>query len=324
MPAGNPTLLDLTRNSKANVRYLGNQFVRANPMLQLLPFDAAVTANRPDAILAYPYSRRKNMRIGQLRNPYEDYVEGFVEREEFVAYLKIMGDAFGIDRVFRDGDLTNWVEENVNELSLAVAALFNNLTINGDSTPTGSKEFDGLSKLLTGTVSEINGASVDLLAGRTDAQLLEALAVAKKYIKRIRALGLQPVILGNEDSVLRFETVATKLGFVSKDLAGFGADIPTFAGAALIDLGPVPSTDGSGASVIPTVTGLTDLFIVGFGLKGFHAISMTGDAAIQDYSNLNDRTPGVKRRVEAEFVAGVALKNTNAAVVLRDIRVAAA
>lgn len=306
--------------------------MRANPMLQLLPFDAAVTPGSPEQILAYPYSRQKNMRVGQLRNPYEDYVEGFVERVTEVSLLKIMGDSFGIDRVFAQADVSGFVELNVQEIALSTTALFNNLTVNGDSTPAGSKEFDGLSRILTGTTSEVSGATVDFSAGRTDVQLLESLAVLKKYINKVRARGLVPVILGNEDSVLRLETVATKLGFVQKAPASFGIDINRYAGAALIDLGPVPSTDGSGTSVIPTTSGsvtatdngLTDLYIVGFGLKGFHGTTLTGDAGVQYYSNLNDRTPGVKRRVEAELVAGVALKDTNAAFALRDIRIAAA
>lgn len=327
IPAGNPTLTDLVANAKAGVRYLGNQFVRANPMLQLLPFDAGVTPGSPEQILAYPYSRQKNMRVGQLRNPYEDYVEGFVERETAVSLLKIMGDAFGIDRVFAQADVSGFVELNVQEIALSTTALYNNLTVNGDSTAVGSKEFDGLSQILTGTTSEVNGAAlgaeVDFSAGRTDVQLLESLSILKRYINRLKALGLTPVILGNEDSVLRIETVATKLGFVQKTVDNFGADVTRFAGTALVDLGPVPSTDGSGTSVVPTVTGLTDLYIVGFGLKGFHGVTLTGDAGVQYYSNLNDRTPGVKRRVEAELVAGVALKNTKAATVLRDVRISA-
>lgn len=332
MPAGNPTLTDIVASADKTTRYLGNQFVRANPMLQLLPFDAAVTPGSPEQILAYPYSRQKNMRVGQLRNPYEDYVEGFVEREDMLARLKIMGDAFGIDRVFAQADVSGFVELNVQEIALSTTALFNNLTVNGDSTPTGSKEFDGLSKILTGTTSEIDGAAVDFSAGRTDVQMLESLAMVKRYINKVRARGLVPVIMGNEDSVLRFETVATKLGFLQKQASNFGADIAQYASANLIDLGPVPSTDGSGTSVIPTTSGsvtatdngLTDLYIVGFGLKGFHGVTLTGNAGVSYYSNLNDRTPGVKRRVECELVAGVALKDTQAAFVMRDIRIAAA
>lgn len=332
MPAGNVTLAELVANARADVRYLGNMFVRANPMLQLLPFAASVTPGEPDQILAYPYSRQKNMRVGQLRNPYEDYVEGFVERETAVSYLKIMGDAFGIDRVFAQADISGFVEMNLREIAVSTTTLYNNLTVNGDESPAGSKEFDGLSRLLNGTTSELDGGAIDLSPGRTDAQLLESLAVAKKYINRVKRRGLNPVILGNEDSVLRFETVATKLGYIQKQPSNFGGDISGFADTALIDLGPVPSTDGSGDSIIPTTSGsvtatdngLTDIYIVGFGLRGFHGITLTGDAGVQSYSNLRDRTPGVKRRQEAELVAGVCLKDTEAAFVFRDTRIAAA
>ena len=72
--------------------------------------------------------------------------------------------------------------------------------------------------------------------------------------------------------------------------------------------------------MIPTQEGKTAIYAVCLGLDGFHGISPQGDGVIQCY--LPDLSaPGAVKTGEVELVAGVALKNTMKAAVLKDIAI---
>ena len=78
--------------------------------------------------------------------------------------------------------------------------------------------------------------------------------------------------------------------------------------------------------IIPTSTptssaeGSTDIYAVTIGLDGFHGISPTGSKVISSFMpDLN--APGAVKNGEVELVAGVVLKNTNKAGVLRGIKI---
>ena len=72
-----------------------------------------------------------------------------------------------------------------------------------------------------------------------------------------------------------------------------------------------------------TKDGKTAIYAVSLGLDGFHGISPLGDGVINSYlPDLN--APGAVKTGEVELVAGVALKNTLKAAVLKDIAISAA
>jgi hypothetical protein len=74
--------------------------------------------------------------------------------------------------------------------------------------------------------------------------------------------------------------------------------------------------------VVATEGGKTAIYAVSLGLDGFHGISPMGDGVVQSYlPDLN--TPGAVKTGEVELVAGVVLKNTLKAAVLKDIAIAA-
>ena len=79
---------------------------------------------------------------------------------------------------------------------------------------------------------------------------------------------------------------------------------------------------GSNEDVVPTKAGdgTTSLYAVRFGLDGFHAISMAGQAPVTVFAP-DFKTAGAVKRGEVEMVAGVALKATKSAGVLRNIKV---
>ena len=75
--------------------------------------------------------------------------------------------------------------------------------------------------------------------------------------------------------------------------------------------------------VIPTTAGKTDIYAVRIGQDGFHGVSPTGTKIINSY--MPDLTlPGAVKEGEVELVAGVVLKNTRAAAVLRGVKIKAA
>ena len=72
--------------------------------------------------------------------------------------------------------------------------------------------------------------------------------------------------------------------------------------------------------IIPTEGGKTAIYAVCLGLDGFHGISPMGSGVITSYMpDLN--APGAVKTGEVELVAGVALKNTLKAAVLKDIAI---
>jgi hypothetical protein len=89
----------------------------------------------------------------------------------------------------------------------------------------------------------------------------------------------------------------------------------------MVDMGQY--FDGEKISdVIATDGGKTSIYAVSLGLDGFHGISPTGDGVIQSYlPDMN--APGAVKTGEVELVAGVALKNTLKAAVLKDIAITA-
>ena len=104
-----------------------------------------------------------------------------------------------------------------------------------------------------------------------------------------------------------------------------GRYVETYNGIPLMDAGKyyngtstVDVIDTSAASA--SAAGTTAIYAVSLGLDGFHGISPTGTSVIQSY--MPDLTaPGAVKTGEVEFVAGVALKNTLKAAVLKDIAI---
>ena len=101
--------------------------------------------------------------------------------------------------------------------------------------------------------------------------------------------------------------------------------VETYNGIPLMDAGKyyngtstVDVIDTSAAST--SAAGTTAIYAVSLGLDGFHGISPTGTSVIQSY--MPDLTaPGAVKTGEVELVAGVALKNTLKAAVLKGIAI---
>jgi hypothetical protein len=336
--AGQPTLDDVTAYSGLARLQLVERFQRSSFLFQQIPFFTGVTPNVQQGILAYTYARTKTQRGVAFRNYYEDYTPQVAEVDQVTVNLKPFGGSIEIDRVFADADalrnrgpeIATYLEFQNAELALAGVQKFHDSVINGNSA-IDLKSYDGLSKILTGTAMEINGRGLDLTTAG-DAQLTNFWNVQNallRQVNKVRSVGQLPVIICNEEAALLLSSMAARMNYRDTGVDAFGATVNRFAGAPIIDAGVRPGTAGtlvipttSGDTVTPSNNGLTDIYVVGLGLGGVHAVTLTGDRAFRIYTNLFDGEPGVTKRYEIELVTALVVKQERAAYVIRNVRVA--
>lgn len=335
---GRPTLAEVLarQSASASARYVATQLARVSPLFQILEFIDDVIPNGRSGRIVYPYRRRTARRVGQLRQYYTDYVaRQAIGEVDASSTLRPLGDAFETDRVFRMIE-DDWVEEQIGLMVPAIRNTFSDLAINGDP-GSNALEFEGLSSLLAGTSQEIDGTGMDFSAGSTatDRQMREFVAAIRRETARLRGMGLEPVILGNDEALFRIAMVGELLGFRNDTPDAFGQNtITRLNNAAMIDVGQVTRVTGAanGAGVlptetvdiIPTVGGLTDVYVVGISrVNGFCGVTIDGRAGVEPIRFETARNDaGVLRRFEMEFVGSVALLDETAASVFRDVRVA--
>lgn len=306
-------------------------FLRESEILQLLPFDNCVSP-QGGSTLTYSYVQKKLPSVAAFRALNTEYTAGHATLEKKTADLKIFGGSFDIDRVLKqaEGPYNNLAYQ-MREKILAAISLFHYTLINGDAT-TRSTEFDGLDKMLAGTSTEYGAnAVVDIstmakLKENAD-QLYEALQI---LIRNTQA----DALLMNTAMISKIQTMARVLGYKTQSEEAFGRKVTTMDGVRFMDLGKHYTVSGEAATgndcvkagitrtVSTSQTGLTDIYAVKFDVNdGFHAASLTGNAAIHQY--LPDFTqPGAVKKGEVEMVAACVLKNTQHAGVLRNIKIA--
>jgi hypothetical protein len=134
--------------------------------------------------------------------------------------------------------------------------------------------------------------------------------------------GTPSMLLMNQAMLIKLRSVARRAGYYERSKDDFGRVVETYAGIPMVDMGKYYDGKAS-VDVVPTTDGKTAIYAVSLGLDGFHGISPTGDGVIHSYMpDLN--APGAVKTGEVELVAGVALKNTLKAAVLKDIAIAPA
>jgi hypothetical protein len=129
------------------------------------------------------------------------------------------------------------------------------------------------------------------------------------------------MLLMNEDLLTKMRSAARRAGYFKSERDEFGRVVEYYNDIPMVDVGKY--YDGTSTkNVIPTTAGKTDLYAVKIGLDAFHGISPTGSKVIQSFMpDLN--APGAVKDGEVELVAGVVLKNSTKAGVLRGIQVKA-
>ncbi|WP_438349927.1 major capsid protein [Paenibacillus sp. FA6] len=296
-----------------------DEFAKSNFLFNNLTFDDVVSPTGGGATLTYGYTRLKTQPTAAFRAVNSEYTSQEVTKERITTDLAVFGGAFKIDRIIANmGGIIDEVTLQMAQKIKAASALFNDTVINGD-TATESIAFDGLEKALTGSSTEymptdVIDLSTSALVTANYAAFLDDL---DEFLMGLD--GTPGFIGGNLKLIAKIRAAARRAGAYQVTKNDFGQNVESYNGIPFVDFGakagsntPVVAVDGT--------TGETSLYAARLGLDAFHAISMAGVAPIQtwvpDYT-----TAGAVKTGEVEMVAGVALKATKAAGVMRKIKV---
>ena len=307
-------------------------FIRQSEVLELLPFDNSLSPGG-GSTLTYGYIQKKLPSATSFRAINEEYTASQATVEKKSVDLKIFGGSFELDRVIKQAEgMYNNMALQLEEKVISAVGTFHNAMINGDSS-SDAEQFDGLDKFLVGQSTEFGtGAVIDL---STMAKVKENADVFyEELLKLINRTGAHALFV-NEGMKTKIQTVARVLGYKTESKEDFGRTVTTIGegNVRLIDLKNVVTESGGNAvetAIIGTktrtvatvsTTGLTDIYAVKFGvLDGFHGVTLTGSNGVTSY--LPDfNQPGAVKKGEVEMVACVALKNTKAAGVLRNVKI---
>ena len=302
-------------------------FRRSSLLLDKLVFDNAISPGTGGSTLTYGYIQLKTPSTAAVRQINSEYTAGEAKREEKTTKAVVMGGKFQIDRVLIGtagavDELAFQTEQKVK----ATANYFNNLVINGNKASSGTgvlNTFDGLDKLLTGTETEIT-STVDV---STEALMNSNYnALLDEVDGFLSALDGKPsMLLMNNKMLSKMRSAARRAGYYSKTRDEFGRQVETYNDIPMYDMGKYYNGTNT-VDIIPetaatqSAEGKTDIYAVTIGLDGFHGVSPTGSKVINSYMPDLSK-PGAVKDGEVELVAGVALKNTNKAGVLRGIKI---
>lgn len=306
------------------------EFQKQSWLLNAMTYDDVVNGAGAGGTLTYGYQRQITQATAGFRALNAEYTPQEVTKQRFTVDLKPLGGSFQIDRVLDRMAAAAETEFQMKNKIEGAAAAFNDAVINGD-TAVDANGFDGLSKALTGSVTEVGATTVTdwttIAAGNDSA--FAAIDVVDSLLGLLN--GPPTALLGNTALLSKIRGVGRRAGMYTSDPVTFDSTpegtirVERWGNVVLVDMG---TKAGTNTDVIPvtnktvaTVSGnYTDLYAVRLGLNGFHAVSMAGGPLVNTW--LPDfTTAGAVKTGEVELgpVATV-LKATKAAAVRRNIR----
>ena len=294
-----------------------DMFRRSSLLLDRMVFDNCISPGTGGSTLAYGYIQLKTPSTAAVRTINNEYTPGEAKREKKTTNAAIMGGAFQIDRVLQNtsgavDELAFQAEQKIK----ATANYFHNAVING----TAATSFDGLKTLLTKTENEITSQVSLTTSAELDENYNAFLDEMDGFISALD--GTPSMLLMNREMLIKLRSIARRAGYYERSKDDFGRVVETYAGIPMVDMGKYYNGTAT-VDVVSTDAGKTAIYAVSLGLDGFHGISPSGTGVITSYMpDLN--APGAVKTGEVELVAGVALKNTLKAAVLKDIAISVA
>ena len=305
-----------------------DSFRRSSLLLDLLTFDNSISPGTGGSTLAYGYVQLKSPSTAAVRTINSEYTAGEAKRETKTTRAIIMGGSFEVDRVLQNtsgavDELAFQAEQKIK----ATANYFHNVAINGTSAASGAgyvpNTFDGLKKLLSGTSNEITSTVSLTTAEEMDKNANAFLDELDSFLTLLD--GTPSMLLMNSKMLTKLRGAARRAGYYSRSKDDFGRQVEAYNGIPLLDAGKyyngsqtvdvVETTDATASA-----PGTTAIYAVVLGLDGFHGISPTGNKVIDSFMP-DLKAPGAVKKGEVELVAGVALKNTLKAAVLKGIAI---
>ena len=294
-----------------------DMFRRSSLLLDNMVFDNVISPGTGGSTLTYGYIQLKSPASAAVRSVGAEYTPGEAKKVKKTTSAVIMGGSFQVDRVLQNtSGAADELAFQAQQKIQATANFFHDLVINGD---TEKGTFDGLKKLLSGTENELTGAVSLATSAELDTNYNAFLDEMDGFIAALD--GTPSLLLMNRAMLVKLRAIARRAGYYERSQDDFGRTVETYAGIPLVDMGQYFDGEIS-RDVIPTENGKTAIYAVSMGLDGFHGISPMGDGVIVSYMpDMN--APGAVKTGEVELVAGVALKNTLKAAVLKDIVIGA-
>ena len=299
-------------------RMVIDTFMRKSAILAAMPFDNCISPSG-GSTLTYGYIRLKTSPAAEGRAINSDYTAAPATKEAVTTDLQIMGGKYDIDRVLADAapdEIAFQTEEKIQ----ATVNRYHWLFVNGDKN--NATEFDGLAKIVNGSVTDFDGSGIDLSTMSTAA----ALKITEALDTAILAMKERPTyILANSKAIVKIQSAAKQLGYITQAEDAFGKQVRAYDGIPMLDLGRYYNeTLGSDTEIIgiDDASGKTDIYLVALSMSGAHGITLKGDKAIT--SRLpNFSEAGAVKSGDVEFVAGLAVKNTRAIARIKDVQVQA-
>lgn len=300
-------------------RMVIDTFIRKSAILAAMPFDNCISPSG-GSTLTYGYIRLKTSPAAEGRVINDDYNPAPATKEAVTTDLQIMGGKYEIDRVLADAapdEIAFQTEEKIQ----ATVNRYHWLFVNGDKNK--QTEFDGLAKIVDGSVTDFDGSGIDLSTMNNTAT---ALKITEALDTAILAMKERPTyILANSKAIVKIQSAAKQLGYLTQAEDAFGKQVRAYDGIPLLDLGRYYNEDlGSDTEIIgiDDASGKTDIYLVALSMSGAHGITLKGDKAIT--SRLpNFSEAGAVKSGDVEFVAGLAVKNTRAIARIKDVQVQA-
>jgi hypothetical protein len=335
------TLAQAAVNTQSDVDYnVIDQFRRYSWLMDQIVYDDCVTPGTGGGSLTYGYTRLITGAPAAFRAYNTEYVPAQATRSRFTVDLKPLGGAMTLDRVLANlGDArSNELNFQMQQLMTSIRVRYQQELILGD-TAVDATGFDGLSKSLTGTVTE---KTAGYIAGSADwtAATVNTQNLAQSRLDEIDdwlsnvipshvgsgdqgAPGSLPAgvkaVLGNTKSITRFRSLVRWASLYTKTTDDLGREIEMYGPWTLVDIGD--RADGS-APIIPIAAGgTTDLYAVSFGLDALHGVSVANSPLFTTILPDFSRAGAVKSgEIEMGPIAAC-LKNTRSAAVLRAVKV---
>ena len=302
-----------------------DMFRRSSLLLDNMVFDNVISPGTGGSTLTYGYIQLKTPSTAAVRTINAEYTPGEAKREKKTTGAIIMGGSFQIDRVLQNtagaaDEMAFQAEQKIK----ATANYFHNLAINGSAEESEGfvgGTFDGLKKMLSGTENEITSSVSLTTSTELDDNYNAFLDEMDSFLSCLD--GNPSMLLMNRQMLIKLRSIARRAGYYERTKDDFGRVVETYAGVPMVDMGKYFDGKTIRDVVETDDSGKTAIYAVSLGLDGFHGISPMGDGVINCYMP-DPTTPGAVKTGEVELVAGVALKNTLKAAVLKGIAVGAA
>ena len=294
-------------------------FQRKSDILNKMVFDNTISP-QGGSTLAYTYQQELTPSVAAGRAINSEYTPGEAIRTTKTTNLKVFGGSYEIDRV-----IANTSAKQLDEVAYqsekkveATINFFHYQLINGNSS-TNALHFDGLSKLLDGTDNEVDGSKINLTSVTADTGNALINALDEAIAKCVRK---PDMIITSSKGKLKLQEAARRVGYLTASEDAFGKKVNFYDGIEIYD--PGQYYDGSKlVEIVPVASGKTSFYLVCFGQNELVGLSPNGSKLVE--THLPDFTEAkAVHKGDVEAVWGIALKNTKAAAVVRDVVVAAA